>query len=235
MLKQFSWHLFGERVDSFGKLSERASGDQLACLVLVIVSLILVSLVRRFHFRRFLSMFDSFARGSSTKSLTREDWIWFGAPTLILTVNLLVVLATDIHFANGAALASQGLTSYLFLLISLMLVVASKFLINVVIGKTFMRTSLFDEINVRFILFMSISGVVLLPTLMMHLFNDSVSIWGHLLWGQFGLLYLFQLVRTTFWVLRRSVLSLHLFFYLCTLELAPAAVAFKWVSQGVLS
>ncbi|MBN1132195.1 MAG: DUF4271 domain-containing protein [Bacteroidales bacterium] len=128
-----------------------------------------------------------------------------------------------------------GFRLYLFNIAFLLALFLGRVLLIDITGHIFNQKNLLREYRYHMFTFNKLTGLIIIPFIFAiiytnGLFRDILE-WTSI--SLMGILLILRIYRGILFSLNRKVLILHLFLYLCALEMIPLMVLFKWISSIV--
>lgn len=219
--------------DFLYSIKENNSHDWLTLLLLLGFVLLAIS---KFVFRkRFNDLFKAFWARNYSNQLMRDGNIFkeqFG-----LTMLLLYIVSIPIFYALSILFffPNKGIELNLPLVIQIAALPILLWIYRFIFIKTtafiFKTTKPSNEILTQLLIFNFLSGIVVLPFITLFYYSESSTflIFGIVIWS---IIQIYRFIRLFVLGFSYSIFSgLHLFLYLCTLEIVPIVILIKIVSN----
>lgn len=197
----------------------------------MIISFILITLSKAIFQRKFNLILKSIYNNRNFNSFIKEINIFNEIQSLLLFISYILNFSLLLYFLTGLyggqSANNQGFHFYLKICLVFTLANLSKFLIVGLSGAIFKTASKTHEYLSMNVIFGLISGIFLLPFLVVSHYSVApylIVVYLVLL----GIIYLYQLFKNFF--IGATVIKFsrfHLFIYLCTLEILPVVILIK--------
>ncbi len=153
----------------------------------------------------------------------------------VFFINFSLFLFLYLERSKTGIIAYTRIENYLLLLLAMLIFLLAKALLYYLTGSLFNTSKLVSEYVYNSSIFNRVAGVLILPIIILFPFTaESYSSYLILL-GVFIFLstYSLQLFRGFQIIFRNNSSVLYTFLYLCSIEILPILVAFKWVSSQI--
>lgn len=201
-------------------------------IIVLLFSILLIASAKGFSQNRFKSILKSVFSTQATYEIVRGEKIFFNRTNLLLN---LVYLSTSSLFiyqilrANNFITSPSQMLNYITIFLWIGLFYVLKLLVNNVLNVVFDTKEIIIEYIYNTSLFNNIIGVILLPILF---FNNFTDFQNNIFYQKFSLVLIsiILLLRTRRYIklgLKKYISILHIFLYICSLEILPLIVIIK--------
>jgi len=206
-------------------------------LGIIILCAVLYSFVHTFYHKRILQIYSAFGARHYANQVNREGNLYnerISIPLLIiffLSFSLFLVQAF-IFFIDEENLFFQAHIYYIIICLLLLVFWFAKIFIILVISKIFHTEKMTKEYLLNMLIYTAITGIIILPINILIIYShNSFFIYVGIIITSLIIIY---------WLIRGFIIglsyqnysSLHLFIYLCSLEILPLIVITKMVIRN---
>lgn len=201
-------------------------------IVILFSSLLIIAFARVSNQSRFSNIVKSVFSSQATHEIVRAEKVFFNRTNLLL--NLVYFLSFSLFLypyitINNTFSNEFKITTYFFVVLGLLLFYTIKLVSNIIINSLFDNQEISLEYSYITSLSNNIIGVIMLPILFLSNFTSlNQSVFFQKI--SFFIVLIFLLFRTIRYVklaLKKNNYILHIFLYLCTLEILPLIVIIK--------
>lgn len=203
-------------------------------IITLLFSLLLVAFAKGFSQNRFKNILKSVVSEQATYEIVRGEKIFFNQTNLILNVVYLCVFS--LYISHFFYFHQKGLTDsfemiYFFKIVFFLTILfMSQLIFNAILNFIFDTKEIQMEYIFNTSLFNNILGILMVPLMFLIYFTalqNSVFFNNFMLVVVFIIL-LFRTIRYIKIGAKKNISNLHIFLYICTLEILPLIVIIKF-------
>lgn len=201
---------------------------------LILICFILIAYVNFNHRRRFSQLIRATFAKNYMNQLIREGNLFKERFSLILLINYALIIPLFIYFSIDLLFPFKGLAKSTQIFGYLVLISLGIWLFKVLIIKLNGLIFKTPKPTYEILLYIYLNNIVLslitLPLISIYFFTQ-IKLFLFLCLGIFILIYILRIIREFMIGLSFSIFSvLHLFLYLCSLEIIPAVILIKIIT-----
>ena len=196
---------------------------------ILIFCIVIITMAKFLFSKRFNQIFKAVFSNRFINQMFREGNLFKERIVIFLFINCVLINSLFIFIVNKMIIKlpiedSFSINLYLIIIIIFLSLFIYKLIISLIIEKFFKTAEPSFLYRINLFLFNYISGIILLPFLILIICMNSLTI----LYLCIGLYFLIILYRITRIIIIKTLFSfLHLFLYICTLEILPLLVIIK--------
>lgn len=197
---------------------------------LLLVSIFLIAFIKAFNNSRFTQTVKSLFSYSVSLEITREEKVFFHRVNLFLSLNYLICASLFIYSFFPLPGLKSTFNNYLLLVLGIVFIYVVKYLFAKILFFIFNDASISLEYIFNVSLFNNLLGVFLIPTLSFMYFSsiNTVLIIKYLALPTVAILFILRMVRLFVLGGNKGVSYLYIFLYICTLEILPLVVLYRF-------
>jgi hypothetical protein len=209
-------------------------------ILVLLSSLIMLAYVNFNYSGKIRRLFKAGVNLNIARQFIREEYSLSNRTTILLLINFFVVLAVFLfplrHFNNYESF-SEGLSvvsfeNFIAHFGIIALVFAGKIILIKISGVLFDSQRAADEYSYHIILYSSIMGIILYPFVILSIFTLDYSFHSIIITTiiLISLVYIALIIKGLIICVENKLFTIHLFLYICSLEILPLIIAAKTLS-----
>lgn len=199
---------------------------------LLLFALFLIAFVKAFSNNRFKQTAKALLNYSVSQEITREEKVFFHRANLMLVANYVIVVSLFIYYLLEQLSPSvlKNTSIILLLMLGVIVLYCIKYLFSKVLFFVFNNTGLSVEYIFNISLFNNLLGILLLPSLFFIYFSDFQDdvIISYIAIPSIFISFIMRVVRLFVLGNNKGISYLYIFLYICTLEILPLVVLYRF-------
>lgn len=200
--------------------------------VLLLFGLFLVGFTKAFSNNRFKQSLKALFNYSVAQEITREEKVFFHRTNLLLTLNHIIIISLFIFHLNNILhiYNKSSLGVFLLIVAFIVLMYSIKYIFSKVLFYVFNDNNIANEYIFNISLFNNFLGILFIPVMALCYFSELslINVLIYFALPTMVILFIMRIVRLFFAGKLKGISYLHIFLYICTLEILPLVVLYRF-------